>query len=368
MQAFLFLAHWFIFHTVVVFWGDQSPAAAQALRTTLFVLAFSFIFAALLSFRFANPLITAIYRIAAVWLGFLNFFFFAACICWLANFALLVSPYASTRSHDRPIIAAALFAVAFLAGIYGLFNALWIRVRRISVDLPNLPLSWRGRTALVISDLHVGNVNGAGFSRRVARKAAALRPDIAFIPGDFFDGTRGDPDCMAAPFREFAPPLGTFFSTGNHDEYGDLAHYLVALNNCGIRVLANEKVLIDGLTILGVSYGESTHILRLRTTLERLHLDPAQPSILLSHVPNRLPIAEQAGVSLQLSGHTHGGQIRIPMVWEHLVPSRYGARYAYGHIVETGRHMIVSGGLGTSIVPVRLGVPPEIVQLEIGNS
>jgi uncharacterized protein len=72
-------------------------------------------------------------------------------------------------------------------------------------------------------------------------------------------------------------------------------------------------------------------------------------------------------VSLTLAGHTHGGQIRIPLLWPHLVPSRYGARFAHGHIVERDRHMIVSGGLGTSFAPVRLGVPPEIVHVEIGS-
>src|SRR5262249_1503882 len=68
---------------------------------------------------------------------------------------------------------------------------------------------------------------------------------------------------------------------------------------------------------------------------------------------------------LTLAGHTHGGQIRIPLLWPTFVPSRYGARFAYGHIVESGRHMIVSGGLGTSTLPVRLGMPPEIGHIDI---
>ena len=70
-------------------------------------------------------------------------------------------------------------------------------------------------------------------------------------------------------------------------------------------------------------------------------------------------------MTLTLAGHTHGGQIRIPFIWPHFVPSMYGARYAYGHIVEGGRHMLVSGGLGCTKVPLRLGVPPEIVHLEL---
>jgi predicted MPP superfamily phosphohydrolase len=71
-------------------------------------------------------------------------------------------------------------------------------------------------------------------------------------------------------------------------------------------------------------------------------------------------------VALTLAGHTHGGQIRLPLIWPAFVPSKYGARYAYGHIVEDGKHMIVSGGLGTSFIPARLGVPPEVVQVVLG--
>jgi len=71
-------------------------------------------------------------------------------------------------------------------------------------------------------------------------------------------------------------------------------------------------------------------------------------------------------VSLTIAGHTHGGQIRVPFLWERFVPSAYGARFAYGHIIERGRHMIVSGGLGVSHIPVRIGVPPEIVRIELG--
>src|ERR1019366_3764135 len=99
----------------------------------LFLLAFSFIAAALLSFNFSNWLVIAIYRIAAVWLGFLNFFFLAACLSWLANLALRLSPLAPTLPHLRPFIAATLFALAFMAGIYGMLNAHWIRIRRVPV-------------------------------------------------------------------------------------------------------------------------------------------------------------------------------------------------------------------------------------------
>jgi predicted MPP superfamily phosphohydrolase len=102
----------------------------------------------------------------------------------------------------------------------------------------------------------------------------------------------------------------------------------------------------------------------LPATLARV--SSGDPVILLVHEPDIFPRVPDR-VALTLAGHTHGGQIRVPIIWPAFVPSAYGARYAYGHVVEDGRHMVVSGGLGTSIVPARLGVPPEIVRIELGE-
>jgi predicted MPP superfamily phosphohydrolase len=360
MQAILLLAHWFIFHTLIVFFAMQDTAVALALRCALLVLGFSFVAAALLSYRFFNPLVIGIYRIAAVWLGFLNYLFFASCLCWFSNLALLLSPFAANRAQERPAIATVLFACACLISLYGLLNALWIRVRRISVSLPNLPASWRGRTAVLVSDLHLGHVNGAGFSRRVARIAATLKPDIVLAAGDFFDGTRVAPTRMAAPFRALTPPLGMYFSTGNHDEYGDLPRFLDALKENGVRVLHDEMVEIDGLNVVGISYRTSTHLLQMRAKLEALHLDRSRPSILISHVPNRLPLAEQAGVSLQVSGHTHGGQI-FPFTW---FTRRAFGKFTHGLHQFGAMQVYTSYGVGTWGPPMRVGTSPEIVVLE----
>jgi uncharacterized protein len=98
-------------------------------------------------------------------------------------------------------------------------------------------------------------------------------------------------------------------------------------------------------------------------TLARVRTD--DPVLLLVHEPDIFPHVP-ARVALTLAGHTHGGQIRLPLIWPAFVPSKYGARYAYGHVVEDNRHMIVSGGLGTSTIPARLGVPPEVVYVELG--
>ena len=353
MQAFLLAAHWFIYRTVIDFWPSVSPAGAAALRLALLILGFSFIAAALLGFRYDNGPVRLLYRLAAIWLGFLNYFFFASCLCLLTGFAWLLAGL----QPNRPLIAMVFFGLALLAGVYGLLNARWVRIRRITVTLPGLPEQWLGRTALLLSDLHLGNVIGSKFSRHMAKLAARLNPDIVFIPGDLFDGTQVDPDRLIAPFRELAPPFGTYFATGNHEEFGDEARYEAALTRAGIRVLTNEMVTVDGLHILGVPYRDSTSPIHLRTTLENLRPESSQASILLNHMPSRLPIVERAGVSLQLSGHTHGGQL-IPFTW---FTRRVFGEFTHGLQRFGELQVYTSSGAGTWGPPMRVGTHPEIV-------
>ena len=95
-------------------------------------------------------------------------------------------------------------------------NAAWTRVVRVTVKLPNLPAAWRGRTAALISDLHLGHVRNTGFLRRILCKLSSLHPDALFIAGDLFDGTDVDLAPLAKPWAEFSAPLGAYFITGNH--------------------------------------------------------------------------------------------------------------------------------------------------------
>jgi predicted MPP superfamily phosphohydrolase len=255
------------------------------------------------------------------------------------------------------LIAFAFLGLAVATGFYGLVNARVIRIRRLHIHLANLPSSWRGRKALLASDLHLGHINGAHFSRRIAALSARLQPDIVFIAGDVFDGTRANAERMAAPLRELTPPLGVYFSTGNHDEFGDAAGFLAALRHAGIRVLANEKVIVDGLQIAGVPYHDTTYPQRFKANLEALNIDRAAASILISHVPNRLPIVEQAGIGLQLSGHTHGGQF-APFTW---LTRRIFGKFTYGLNSFGSLQVYTSYGAGTWGPPLRVGTSPEVV-------
>jgi predicted MPP superfamily phosphohydrolase len=187
--------------------------------------------------------------------------------------------------------------------------------------------------------------------------AARLQPDIVFLPGDLFDGVHANPARLIAPFKILSPPFGIYFTSGNHEEYGGEANFTQALSSAGIRVLANQKISVEGLQILGIPYADSHYPIRLRANLDALRLDPAQPSILLNHAPQRLPIVEQAGVSLQLSGHTHGGQL-IPFTW--FTRHAFG-KFIYGLQSFGTLQVLTSSGAGTWGPPMRVGTHPEIV-------
>lgn len=359
VQALLLLAHWFLYRTAVVFWPSLGPSGTFDLGIVLGLLGGSFIVAALLSFRFSNWLVASIYKIAAVWLGLLNFIFFAALLSWMTDLALRLFLSDTSRLADRPVIATTFIGLAILTGIYGIVNARLIRLRRVTVKLAGLPACWRGRKAVLVSDMHLGNIVGRRFCRHIVKKTSALNPDIVFIAGDLFDGSEADPDQLAAPLYTLRPPLGVYIATGNHEEFGGVAHYTTALTRGGIRVLENERVTVDGLHIVGVPYVDSTYPLRLRGFLESLRLRADEASILLNHVPNRLGIVEQAGVSLQLSGHTHGGQI-FPFSW---ITRRAFGKFTYGLQRFGALQVYTSSGAGTWGPPMRVGTHPEIVLL-----
>jgi len=359
VQSVFCLAYWFLYRTWIDFWWPVSPAAALALRIALSVLSVSFVVAMVLSFRFSNPLVRLIYRIASVWLGLSNFLFVAACLAWLTDLLLRLLLSANIRIAARPLIAGAFLLSAVGTAIYGMLNARYIRQRHLTVRLPNLPEAWHGRTALLISDMHLGHINGARFAGRIAAMARQLNPAMIFIAGDLYDGAKIEPATQAAPLSELSPPLGIWFVGGNHEEFGGAAHYEDALRRAGIRVLHNERVVVDGLQILGVPYGQSTHPIQLRAFLEGLNLKNASASILLNHVPGQLSIAEHAGVSLQLSGHTHGGQF-FPFSW---VTRRAFGKFTYGLQRFGDMQVYTSSGAGTWGPPMRVGTHPEIVLL-----
>jgi uncharacterized protein len=256
--------------------------------------------------------------------------------------------------------------------------------RLVTTSYRLTPPGWNaGRLSVVaIADLHAGGPNMlVEHISRVVDASNALRPDLVVLLGDYvathrFVTEQVAPEVWAGAFVRLAAPLGVWAILGNHDWWHGVDAVRRALENVGIPCLENRAVLLgEGdarFWIAGLGDQLAHRLGRgrfrgeddLPGTLAQATTD--HPVVLLAHEPD-IFVKVPPRVCLTLAGHTHGGQIRIPLFWPSFVPSRYGARFAYGHIVETGRHMIVSGGLGTSSVPVRLGMPPEIVNIEING-
>ena len=292
-------------------------------------------------------------------------------------------PSLGLRPSRRRVVFGGLGVMA-LAGaapaVYAGAEALGLVVTRYRLRPPGWPPGHRC-TVTVIADLHAGGPNmGLRRVEEIVTAANRLKADIVVLLGDYFATHRFvtevvPPAAWSSALARLEAPLGVWAILGNHDWWHDIAGTRKAFDAVGIPVLENEARLLGEaphrfwLAGLGdqLAYrrggGRFEGVDDLPGTLARV--DTEDPVILLVHEPDiftQIP----GRVALTLAGHTHGGQLRIPFLWEDFVPSEYGARFAYGHVVEQGRHMVVSGGLGTSIVPVRLGVPPEIVHITLG--
>ncbi len=316
------------------------------------------------------PTTLASHRMRARWLGalnvtsgisvgFLSYFAMAALACWAA---VGLSRLAGSASEGKAI-ATWIFGAAAAAGLYALVSAYWVRVTRVTIRLPHLPAFWRGRTVALVSDIHLGNFRGPLFSRHVVSRLMDLHPECILVGGDMFDGVKIDVDRAAEPWSALSALSGVYFVGGNHDDYGGRTAYFDALRRAGMRVLDNEKVEIHGLQLVGVHDRETHDPGVFAGILEKTHLDPSRASILLAHRPENLAVPEQAGIGLQLSGHTHRGQF---WPWT-LVARRVHRDFAYGLNLFGKMQVFTSSGVGTWGPPFRMGTRSELVLIRLEN-
>jgi len=356
IQSVLFLTHFLLYETWTFSPAGSDTRGTLWIKPVLGVLSVSFVAASLLAFRYTNAALRALYKAAAVWVGLLTFLVIAAVSSWII---FGVARFAGLDVNFHRIVEL-LFGTAVVAGLYGVFNAGWMRITRTTVRLANLPAAWHGRRAALISDVHLGHVRNGRFLRRLVAKILKEEPDAIFIAGDLYDGTAIDAGRAAAPLNQLTAPQGVYFVAGNHEQFGDDGKYLGAIAAAGVRVLSNEKVEVDGLQIVGVPYRNAAQDGDFASVLRGVGLDRDRASILLTHAPDRPDIAEAAGISLQLSGHTHLGQF-IPWSW---MARRIYRQFVYGLSRSGKMQVFTSSGAGTWGPPLRLGSNPEIVMLQ----
>lgn len=265
---------------------------------------------------------------------------------------------------------AALGCVALALGA----QAFWLEPASLRVTEERVTLPWPARPLriAVLTDLHVGSpFNGLDNLHRVVDLTNAAHADMVCLLGDLviqgvLGGTAVAPEDIARELGRLQSRTGTFAVLGNHDGWLDRDRVRRALEANAIRVVEDTAVRVDtpasGVWIAGVSdLWTAPH--DLGAAMSAVTSD-AEPVLLLTHNPDLFPMVP-ARVALTIAGHTHGGQVRLPWIGAPVVPSRFGQRFAAGHIVEDGRHLFVATGVGTSIIPVRFRVPPAVTILQV---
>jgi predicted MPP superfamily phosphohydrolase len=274
----------------------------------------------------------------------------------------------------RKLLAGAIAGAAALVGYATVIEPRFrLVVTRYDLSPPGWPRDFP-LTIAALADLHASEpYMGPDRIAGVVAEANALNADMIVLLGDYVTKGVTAPN-YAEHLAKLHAPLGVHAILGNHDWWSNVDEVRRALASAKIPLLENAALRL-------VKGGRPFWLLGLGDQLARIvgerrfqgvddlpgtlaKVGDGAPAILLAHEPD-IFVEVPARVALTLSGHTHGGQLRI-LGWSPIQISRYGNRFAYGHVVEENRHLIVSGGLGCSIMPARLGVPPEIVFIRIG--
>ncbi len=267
------------------------------------------------------------------------------------------------------ILPAALFTVLVLWAFW--LEPASLRNETHKVQIPSWPAECNGIRIAVLADLHTGSpFNGISKLEKIVLLTLSAKPDLVLLIGDYvIHGVRGGhfipPEASARLLGRLAAPMGVYAVLGNHDWWLDAPRVRTALESVGITVLEDASILAEHgncrFWLVGISdFLEGAHDLKKALA----DLPKSGPVIAFTHNPDIFPQIP-SWIALTIAGHTHGGQVYIPLVGRPIVPSQHGQRFAVGHIVEEGRHLFVSSGLGTSILPVRFLVPPEISVLRI---
>ena len=289
---------------------------------------------------FPNILTKTLFLCAAYWMSlFMNLFIFTFCgslIVWVLRL------WGKKVPLEPVFIVVTLLSVTTM--LIGLWRAAFPRVNYISVTLEGLPQQWRGKRIVHLSDLHLGHIHGIRFVKYITEKVAAEKPEAIVITGDLFDGLGGDFEDYVAAINELKAPKGVYKVIGNHEIYTKEESITKVLPQTAIEILDNQVKDVDGLQFVGVGYPglQGAEGKQTLATL-RESIDQEKPAILLLHLPTSLEIngknrAERQfstywypnttyetnkslGIDLQLSGHTHAGQI---FPFGHLTTLIYG--------------------------------------------
>ncbi|MDR6324418.1 putative MPP superfamily phosphohydrolase [Actinoplanes couchii] len=259
---------------------------------------------------------------------------------------------------------AAIFAGLTAAGItgYGVKTATGMpQIDRFQMPMAKLPRSMDGTRLAVVSDIHIGPLTGVNHAQRIVQVINSVNADLVCVVGDLVDGSVAELGRFAAPLQDIQSRHGAFFVTGNHEYYSGAEEWIQEVDRLGIRPLRNERVAIEGLDLAGVNdltgaqQGDAADYAR--ALGDR---DTARPVVLMAHQPVAARDAAPYGVDLQVSGHTHGGQMAP---FNMLVKLQQPVVSGFGEV--DGVPVYVTNGAGFWGPPVRVGAPPQVTVIEL---
>jgi predicted MPP superfamily phosphohydrolase len=279
--------------------------------------------------------------------------------------------FTKNRRWPKLVVPAIVLFVVF--GLYGFWYepaSLRAADHVIELDEANRIVQRPLRIA-VISDLHAGAPYiGEDKIERVVALANGPKPDLILLAGDYvingvIGGTPMPIETIVAHLKRLSAPLGVFAVLGNNERRIDPGRFVRAFEANDIPVLDDKSVMLkrDGqaLYIAGISdFTSGPHDIGAALA----NVPPSAHAICVTHSPDIFPLLPST-CALTIAGHTHGGQVFLPLIGRPVVPSDYGQRYAAGLVHENGKYLFVSTGIGTSIIPLRFAVPPEISILDI---
>jgi uncharacterized protein len=280
---------------------------------------------------------------------------------------------AEPRIHRRRFLKLSLALGTLCLGVplyAGIIEVSWLETTLLTLRSPRLTTSFDGMRIVHISDLHFGHHFDLSQLDVIIRRVEALKPDLLCFTGDLIDDQLSitEAKSIARRLQQCNPPLGKFAVLGNHDYFGDVALVKQALSDGGFHVLINQVYpLVKGSDTLYLS-GLDDHMEGqpdLEAVLAQLPNDPHAFHLLLAHEPDSAATHRTAPIDLQLSGHSHGGQIRLPFLGAPITPPG-GRRYPAGLYRLNERFALYTNrGIGTTILPLRFLCRPEITVLEL---
>jgi len=343
---------WFI---VVKFFHFVSWPAQLSFALILFALFLSAILSSYFIHKWDNLFTRWYYILAGFWIGLLVNLGLVILLIFIIKFAGNIFGF----SLPAAALKIGFIVAGLLISLVGVYRAIIPQVVEYEVKIKDLPDIWDNKTIVQISDVHLGPVYRRHFFDRLIARINDLKPEAVFITGDLFDGMESDFVWLNHPLNHLEAPKGVYYCFGNHDLYLGFDRVINLLQGNRVTILDNRLEIIDGLQFIGVNYSFDNDFNLEKAILAQVGYSEAVPSILLFHAPKNIPLAKSAGIDLQLSGHTHDGQL-----WPFNLVAKWAHQgYGYGLFIEGDFNLIVSSGAGSWGPPLRTAARSEIVKI-----